>query len=572
MNVQNRNSFFFILAPLTASLAMGACTSLLGGIDVQDTTSSGTEGAGSGGTTSSTGAGNHAGSSDGGGGAASCSKGEKICDGKCAPADTAHGCEAVSCDPCPHQHGDVHCVAGACEAFQCDTGFKDCDGKAENGCEVNIASDDDNCGDCGHACPQGMQFCGGSQCSAISCTPPQADCDGLASNQCEVDTSNDAANCGACKHVCGAAQGTPACTGGGCQFACNGGFAHCSNDPADDADGCNVDTTSDSSNCGSCGHACATAAGSGSASCSSGNCQFNCTAPYVDCGSGHDDNGCNVNTSNDASNCGGCGIHCNGPNTTGSCESGVCTCKSGYVDYDGNPANGCEGGLPSSVPEHGSLVLWLEGDVGYDSYTWLDQSGASRHAGHLSTTAPGTSTLNGKTVLTFLNGEQLRVGAGFPAWSGFTIFGVSNTHVGGEMLAMGVSYNPGCSATPPNGSPGCVAYDMLSADLGLEMCDPSYGSCYHSAGGAGIPLDQWIHYVSRNDPSANSSFSAWLNGADTGATSTKLPPPWNTPRTDTLLPWAAWRGQIAEMIVFNEAISDASRAAIDAYLTHKWGF
>jgi hypothetical protein len=569
MFVRRLGSRLGMLGPISAALAMGACTSLDGDIQGTGSTSSG---AGAGSSSSGSGATmNTGGGGVGGSGGMECKSDEKVCDGHCAQADTAHGCNATSCDPCPHDHGDVHCVAGACEAFACETGFKDCNGKAEDGCEINTSTDPLNCGSCAHACPQGMQFCGGGQCSAISCVAPLADCNGLISDQCEVDTSTDAANCGACGHVCGAAQGSPSCSSSVCQFACDAGFAHCSSDPADDAAGCDVDIDNDAGNCGSCGHVCATAGGTGSASCSGGACQFACTAPYVDCGTNHDGNGCNVNTNNDASNCGGCGISCGGPNMTGNCVGGACTCKANYFDYDGNVGNGCEAGLPTAVPEAGNLVLWLEGDVGYDNWTWQDQSGNARHAGHLSTTAPGTSTLNGKTVLTFLNGEQLRVSAGFPAWSGFTIFGVSNTHVAGEMFSMGVSYNPGCNTTPPNGSPGCVPYDMLSSDLGLEMCDPSYGSCYQATGVPGMPIDQWIRYTAREDPTATSSFSSYLNGARTGASSGKFPPPWNTPRTDTLLPWAAYRGQIAEIIVFNTPLSDASRTAIDAYLSHKWG-
>ncbi len=569
MFVRRLGSRLVILGPISAALAMGACTSLVGDIQGTGSTSSGTGSAS--GSSSSTGGTMNSGGG-GTGGAPGCKANEKMCDGNCAPTDTAHGCNATSCDPCPHDHGDVQCVAGSCEATACDTGFKDCNGMAVDGCETNTASDGDNCGSCGHGCPQGMQFCGGGQCSAISCVAPLADCNGLASDQCEVDTSMDIANCGTCGHVCGATQNTPTCSSSACQFACNGGYTHCSTDPADDAAGCDVDIDNDANNCGSCGHQCATQSGTGSASCSAGACQFTCTAPYVDCGGGHDGNGCNVRTDNDSSNCGGCGVTCSGANMTGNCAGGSCSCKSNYFDYDGNVGNGCEAGLPTAVPEAASLVLWLEGDVGYDNWTWQDQSGNARHGNHLSTTAPGTSTLNGKPVVTFLNGEQLRVQAGFPAWSGFTIFGVSNTHVTGEMFSMGVSYNPSCSTTPPNGSPGCVAYDMLSSDLGLEMCDPVYGSCYQATGVPGMPTDQWIRYTAREDPTATSSFSSYLNGARTGASSGKFPPPWNTARTDTLLPWAAWRGQIAEIIVFNTPLSDASRTAIDNYLAHKWGF
>jgi hypothetical protein len=75
--------------------------------------------------------------------------------------------------------------------------------------------------------------------------------------------------------------------------------------------GC-VDTSSNMSNCGSCGNAC-----TGSRTCSSGKCV--CPANYTDC------NGECVDTKIDAQNCGGCGKACTGVCSAGACQASSCT-------------------------------------------------------------------------------------------------------------------------------------------------------------------------------------------------------------------------------------------------------
>jgi len=55
------------------------------------------------------------------------------------------------------------CKAGAC-AVGCNTGFGDCDGKPETGCEAMLATDSNHCGACGKSC-------GGARCVAGQCQP-----------------------------------------------------------------------------------------------------------------------------------------------------------------------------------------------------------------------------------------------------------------------------------------------------------------------------------------------------------------------------------------------------------------
>ena len=257
---------------------------------------------------------------------------------------------------------------------------------------------------------------------------------------------------------------------------------------------------------------------------------------------------------------------------TGTCDYGACL--AGYADLDGNRANGCESTLPTGVPEAPSLVLWLAADTGWNGQAWLDQSGGGRDALPY-VGAPGTGTLNGKSVVDF-NGGSLLIPAGFPAWSGLTIFALANTSADDGLLTMGVSYNGSCDPSPPLGAAGCMPYDMLSfgAAMGLQQCDPQIGSCYQVYAPP-IPLGAWVRSTAEEDPAANPSFRSFFNSVDNGAGSNHnlpypYPPPWAAPRKDTIVGWRNYRGLVAEIIAFDAPLSDVSRKAVDAYLAAKW--
>jgi hypothetical protein len=101
------------------------------------------------------------------------------------------------------------------------------DGHADAGPEGSVAEGSVDAGSDGHAeagpeaspsgcgaCPSGpnsVPTCGDAGCGLV-CIGPFADCDHDAGDGCEIDLSVDSANCGACGHGC---QGGP-CAGGAC--------------------------------------------------------------------------------------------------------------------------------------------------------------------------------------------------------------------------------------------------------------------------------------------------------------------------------------------------------------------
>lgn len=136
------------------------------------------------------------------------------------------GCEirtaddAQNCGTCGSSCKDGQaCVDGRC---LCDTpDMTLCSSQC-----VDLQSDAHNCGACGNACPgfqdmliggispSGSPVCLMGRCS-FSCAPGYADCDGRLDNGCEVDLNSDAINCGACGAKCDVAGGQP-CIGGKC--------------------------------------------------------------------------------------------------------------------------------------------------------------------------------------------------------------------------------------------------------------------------------------------------------------------------------------------------------------------
>jgi hypothetical protein len=241
---------------------------------------------------------------------------------------------------CDVPHATPACQASACKVATCNSGWADCNGEADDGCEANTNESVAHCGGCDTKCPDppnGSAACENGTCG-VGCAANFGNCDGDPNNGCETELLGSEEHCGACGMACSPANGTGQCTGGVCAITgCAAGFDDCDGVVAN---GCEVNLLADVTNCGGCGTACTTPKNS-TPTCN-GTCGYTCNTPFLNCDSDPD---CEVNSSINVANCGACNNVCSLPNASAACTNGTCQidqCVNGWTDCDNAPANGCD--------------------------------------------------------------------------------------------------------------------------------------------------------------------------------------------------------------------------------------
>ncbi len=146
-------------------------------------------------------------------------------------ADCNHDTETDGCevflfdDPLNCGACGKACAPGQrCENAKCVCGPKEtaCPSFGTNVECADLDSDPRNCGVCGNVCPgpfdgSGKAVCRLGHCQ-IDCKSGYADCDGRADNGCETHVAADPRNCGACGAQCDLSFGQP-CVNGACRLA-----------------------------------------------------------------------------------------------------------------------------------------------------------------------------------------------------------------------------------------------------------------------------------------------------------------------------------------------------------------
>lgn len=252
------------------------------------------------------------------------------------------------------------CETSDC-GMRCNAGYTDCDGNTSNGCEVHTAVDLNNCGTCGTVCvgaPNATPICTTEGCG-LACATGFRDCDGVASNGCEIDARTDEDNCGSCGFECSDTHGTSECVAGECSMpSCDLGFADCDGNTAN---GCEADLRT-LTTCGTCAGRCSPPRAMGD--CATGVCDIaTCDSGFDDCNLMIGD-GCETNLQVDLDHCGACGAACTTPHAEGACYSGTCAiraCEVGYEDCNTSAVDGCEAPLATSPANCGFCGNLCEG-------------------------------------------------------------------------------------------------------------------------------------------------------------------------------------------------------------------
>ena len=182
-----------------------------------------------------------------------------------------------------------------------------------------------------------------SAASGGGCPIGFGDCDGKPANGCETDLSKSLTDCGACGKLCGGANTNATCDKGSCTLTCDAGFADCDKSSTN---GCEIQTSTNAENCGECGSVCPM--NGGTPNCVKSQCGVSSCAPGLGDCDGVASNGCETSLSNNAASCGACGKTCTAPNATTACKGLACAitgCAMGFGDCDSTFGNGCEEAL-----------------------------------------------------------------------------------------------------------------------------------------------------------------------------------------------------------------------------------
>ncbi len=160
----------------------------------------------------------------------------------------------------PEWNATRACVNGECNKPMCDGLWRDCNqdfgAPGSDGCETDVGSDDQNCGQCGKTCAAG-EICAEGVCVCMC----GASC---------FDLETDPDNCGGCFLACPGdrrsinpqqgifsdpdpAHGRPVCDKGICDYRCSPNWGDCDGNIGN---GCETDLRIDPSNCGGCGIRC----------------------------------------------------------------------------------------------------------------------------------------------------------------------------------------------------------------------------------------------------------------------------------------------------------------------------
>jgi hypothetical protein len=491
----------------------------------------------------------------------SCAGSLTACDGSCRDLEN----DPTNCGACGNTCEDSEvCVDGGC-TIECPDGQTACNGRCF---DLDLAND--HCGGCGNTCPSG-QVCSDGGCEP-TCGEGLTECDGA----CR-DTSTDPAHCGGCGSTC---SDDRACIDGKCTLTCPGDQQVCN--------GNCYDLQTSSRHCGGCDNAC----GTGEA-CEGGSCVVSCPDGQTEC------NGSCYDLQNTRQHCGACGNTCDSGEV---CSSGSCvvSCADNRTECDGacydlqTSANHCGAcgnscgfnsdcveGQCTTLSEYPSAVsgqtLWLAADSSVsttssgDAVTsWADQSGAGNDASAPSDDSQKptltTDPWGGHEALYFDGDDHLTLPDGFDDWSdGLTMFVVArptDESADSRILEFGSGNQEDNIMVGRDGGSDDLFYDVQNGS----------NSASRLVGSDGLPGRNYL--VGTVTQQSNGNVTIDRSNSQIGSGSTSLPT--TVTRTANYIAGTdfgstpKFEGYIAEIIVYEKALSEKDRKNITHYLADKY--
>ncbi len=105
-----------------------------------------------------------------------CPSGFERCDGVCVDTFSATNHCGMCGRTCALSNAVAVCRSALCAMLRCSPGFANCDGDAENGCEVDVRTSREHCGACGASCAVFAHVCADGACLEDHSFQPVAPC------------------------------------------------------------------------------------------------------------------------------------------------------------------------------------------------------------------------------------------------------------------------------------------------------------------------------------------------------------------------------------------------------------
>ena len=187
-------------------------------------------------------------------------------------------------------------------------------------------------------------------------------------------------------------------------------------------------------------------------------------------------------------------------------------------------------------------------------------------------TTSSTGTINSLPTLTFNGSSTNMASANFNnLTTAASVFMVVKTPAS---LAAGVILGKRTAATAAQ-----VNFEVKNLTNGWQFCDVLAGaeSCYSSTASALVINTAYVVSIVYTASASTAGVSFWQNGsasgvtAATGAPSGAVTDPLYLGQSGLSATQAYFTGSIGEIIIFDRAVKNEERDAIEAYLGQKWG-